>query len=196
MGAIAFVMAEWIRVPYTTDRHGGRGAGSALFRHRVRLGASAGAPQRHRADARARTCRSSVPPSAKAGIYLIPIAALIYFLLIEDYPPGMAGVLTFPFVIGASFLSRDRGDWLLPRNLIAACSSAGARLGDDRRHHRLRRHHDRRHRTQRHRRQDFDPDPRPLRRQPDRHAGAGGAWRASSWAWGSIRFPSTSRSRR
>jgi TRAP-type uncharacterized transport system fused permease subunit len=33
----------------------------------------------------------------------------------------MAAILTAPFVIGASFLSRDRADWMTPRNFITAC---------------------------------------------------------------------------
>jgi TRAP-type uncharacterized transport system fused permease subunit len=55
---------------------------------------------------------------------LVPIAALIYFLIVRAYPPGMAGILTIPFVIGASFFSRDRSTWIGPRNFIAACERA------------------------------------------------------------------------
>jgi TRAP-type uncharacterized transport system fused permease subunit len=36
----------------------------------------------------------------------------------------MAGVLAIPFVVGASFLSRDRAHWLTPKNIARACERA------------------------------------------------------------------------
>lgn len=120
MGAIAFVMAEWIRVPYAQIALAAFVPASLYF---VIVFVSVHLQAR-------RLGIQPLPPAElpKLGeafregwFYLIPIAALIYFLLIETYPPSMAGVLTIPFVIGASFLSRERGDWLLPRNLMAAC---------------------------------------------------------------------------
>jgi TRAP-type uncharacterized transport system fused permease subunit len=33
----------------------------------------------------------------------------------------MAGILTLPFVIGASYLSRERADWVTPRSFVTAC---------------------------------------------------------------------------
>jgi TRAP transporter 4TM/12TM fusion protein len=120
MGAIAFVMAEWIRVPYAQIAIAAFVPASLYF---VIVFVSVHLEAR----------RSGIQPMAREELpkfgevfrdgwyYFIPIAALIYFLLIEAYPPGMAGVLTIPFVIGASFLSRDRTNWLLPANLMAAC---------------------------------------------------------------------------
>lgn len=120
MGAIAFVMAEWIRVPYATIAIAAAVPAALYF---IIVFASVHLQAR----------RSGMHPMTSEDLprlgeafregwyYLIPIAALIYFLLIEAYPPGMAGVLTLPFVIGASFLSRDHADWLLPGKLMAAC---------------------------------------------------------------------------
>ncbi len=123
MGAIAFVMAEWIRVPYTTIAMAAA-VPAALYFVIVFISVHLQA-RRSGIEPMRREDLPKLGPAFREGWhYLIPIAALIYFLLIEAYPPGMAGVLTFPFVIGASFLSRDRGDWLLPRKLAAACSSA------------------------------------------------------------------------
>ena len=123
MGAIAFVMAEWIRVPYTTIAMAAA-VPAALYFVIVFISVHLQA-RRSGIEPMRREDLPKLGPAFREGWhYLIPIVALIYFLLIEAYPPGMAGVLTFPFVIGASFLSRDRGDWLLPRKLVAACSSA------------------------------------------------------------------------
>jgi TRAP transporter 4TM/12TM fusion protein len=123
MGAIAFVMAEWIRVPYATIAFAAAVPASLYF---LIVFISVHLQAR----------RSGIEPMPQQDLpklgavfregwhFLIPIAALIYFLLIEAYPPGMAGVLTLPFVIGASFLSAERGDWLLPAKFMAACSRA------------------------------------------------------------------------
>lgn len=56
--------------------------------------------------------------------YLIPIAALIFFLFVRHLPPAIAGVLCLPFVIGVSFLNQDRSCWLTPRRLAGALISA------------------------------------------------------------------------
>jgi TRAP transporter 4TM/12TM fusion protein len=120
MGAIAFVMAEWIRMPY----------------HEIAIAAFVPALlyfvivfvsvhlQAHRDNVQPMP-RAELPKLGavfrEGWYYLIPIAALIYFLFFKAYPPGMAGVLTLPFVIGASFLSRERGDWVGPRNFMLAC---------------------------------------------------------------------------
>jgi len=123
MGAIAFVMAEWIRVPYATIALAAA-VPAALYFMIVFI------------SVHLQARRSGIAPMLQQDLpklgtvfregwhYLIPIAALIYFLLIEAYPPGMAGVLTLPFVIGASFLSTERGYWLLPTKFMAACSRA------------------------------------------------------------------------
>ena len=50
---------------------------------------------------------------AEGWYNLIPLVALIWFLVVDAYPPGMAGVLTLPFVIGVSFLSKDKSKWKL-----------------------------------------------------------------------------------
>ena len=123
MGAIAFVMAEWIQVPY----------------HQVALAALAPACiyflivfvsvhlQAYR-DGVQPMPRSELPNVgevfARGWFYPIPILALVYFLFFEGYPPGMAGILTIPFVIGASFLSRDRSNWMMPRAFVTACQRA------------------------------------------------------------------------
>ena len=120
MGAIAFVMAEWIRKPY----------------HEIAIAAFVPALLYFVivfVSVHLQAYRDDVKPLPRADLpklgavfregwyYLIPIVALIYLLFIKAYPPGMAGILTLPFVVGASFLSRERNDWIGPRNFVIAC---------------------------------------------------------------------------
>jgi TRAP transporter 4TM/12TM fusion protein len=120
MGAIAFVMAEWIQVPYATIAVAAF-VPAALYFLIVFVSVHL---QAYR-DGIEPLPRAELPKLgpvfAEGWFYFIPIAALIYFLIVKAYPPGMAGVLTLPFAIGASFLSRDRADWLTPSNIAFAC---------------------------------------------------------------------------
>jgi len=123
MGAIAFVMAEWIQVPYATIAVAAF-VPAALYFLIVFVSVHL---QAYR-DGVEPLPRAELPKLgpvfAEGWFYFIPIAALIYFLIVKAYPPGMAGVLTLPFAIGASFLSRDRSDWLTPSNIAFACDRA------------------------------------------------------------------------
>jgi TRAP transporter 4TM/12TM fusion protein len=120
MGAIAFVMAEWIRKPYSEIAFAAFVPALLYF---VIVFVSVHV-QAHR-DGVKPMPRADLPKLGavfrEGWYYLIPIAALVYFLFMRAYPPGMAGILTLPFVIGASFLSRDRSDWINPRNFVIAC---------------------------------------------------------------------------
>jgi TRAP transporter 4TM/12TM fusion protein len=123
MGAIAFVMAEWIQVPYATIAIAAFIPASLYF-----LIVFVSVHLQAYRDGVEPLPRSELPKLGKVFVegwfYFIPIAALIYFLIFKAYPPGMAGVLTLPFAIGASFLSRDRSDWLVPSNFATACDRA------------------------------------------------------------------------
>jgi TRAP transporter 4TM/12TM fusion protein len=121
MGAIAFVMAEWIRVPYAQIAIAAFVPASLYFLIvfvSVHL-------QAHREGVQALP-RAELPRLGQVlregWFYLIPIAALIYLLIVKAYPPGMAAILSIPFVFGASFLSKDRAHWLTPRNFVTACT--------------------------------------------------------------------------
>lgn len=123
MGAIAFVMAEWIRVPYSQIAIAAFVPAALYF---VIVFVSVHLQAR----------RYGIEPLPRSGLpklwsvcregwfYLVPMAALMYFLFVKTYPPGMAGVLAIPFVIGASFLSGERAYWLTPRNMARACERA------------------------------------------------------------------------
>ena len=123
MGAIAFVMAEWIQIPYAQIAVAAFIPASLYF-----LIVFVSVHLQAYRDGVEPMKRADLPKLgavfAEGWFYFIPIGALIYFLIVKAYPPGMAGVLTLPFAIGASFLSRDRADWLLPSNFARACERA------------------------------------------------------------------------
>jgi TRAP transporter 4TM/12TM fusion protein len=119
MGAIAFIMAEWIEVSYTAIVIAAA-APAALYFLIVFVSVHL---QAHKDGIRPLP-RDELPrfwPSFKRGwYYLIPMGSLIYFLVIAAYPPGMAGIYTCAVVLVTSFLSRDRSYWLTPRRIMAA----------------------------------------------------------------------------
>jgi len=123
MGAIAFVMAEWIRVPYSQIAMAALTPALLYF---VIVFVSVHLQARR--DGIEPIARADLPelwPVCRMGwFYVIPMVALMYLLFVKAYPPGMAGVLATPFVIGASFASRDRSHWLTPRNIARACERA------------------------------------------------------------------------
>jgi TRAP transporter 4TM/12TM fusion protein len=123
MGAIAFVMADWIGKSYAEIALAAL-VPALLYYLIVFVSVHL---QAHR-DNIVPVASADQPPLwsvFKEGWYnIVPLVALIWFLIIDAYPPGMAGVLTIPFVIGVSFLSKDKSKWLLPDNLMRACAAA------------------------------------------------------------------------
>jgi len=119
MGAIAFIMAEWIEVSYAQIVVAAA-APAALYFLIVFVSVHL---QAHK-DGISPLPRAELPlfwPSFRRGwYYLIPMAALVYFLVIASYPPGMAGIYTCGVVFLTSFLSRDRSYWLTPKRIMAA----------------------------------------------------------------------------
>lgn len=123
MGAIAFVMAEWIGSTYTEVVIAAFVPALLYF-----LIIFISVHLQARRDGLQALPRSELPRFwavvREGWFYLVPVAALIYFLIVAAYPPDMAGVLTLPFVIAVSFLNKDRAYWLLPANFALACEKA------------------------------------------------------------------------
>jgi TRAP transporter 4TM/12TM fusion protein len=123
MGAIAFIMADWVGVRYR-DVVFAALVPALLYYLIVFVSVHL---QARKADVRA--LDSSELPDIRALMrrgwhHLIPLGVLIYVLLVADYPPGMAGVYTCGAVLAVSFLSKDRADWLTPRRIVAAFQDA------------------------------------------------------------------------
>jgi TRAP transporter 4TM/12TM fusion protein len=119
MGAIAFVMAEWIEVPYAEVVIAA--LVPALLYFLIVFVSVHLQAQKDGIPALPRSELPSLWPALKSGWhYLLPIAALIWLLLVAKYPPGMAAMYTSMVVIATSFLSRSRDDWLTLRRILFA----------------------------------------------------------------------------
>ena len=119
MGAIAFIMAEWIEVSYTEVVFAAA-VPALLYFLIVFVSVHL---QAHKSGISAMPF-SELPRFWKVFIggwyYLIPMAALVQFLVVEGRPPEMAGIMASGFVVATSFLSRDKSNWLLPKRIMAA----------------------------------------------------------------------------
>ncbi len=119
MGAIAFIMAEWINVSYASIVIAAAVPAMLYFLIvfvSVHL-------QAHK-DGIDRLPPADIPRFWKVFLsgwyYLIPMGVLIYFLVIKTFPPGIAGTYACLSVVATSFISRNREQWLLPRRLVRA----------------------------------------------------------------------------
>lgn len=111
MGAIAFVMAEWIGRSYAEIALAATLPAIVYF---IIVFASV----------HLRACRQDLKPLAadqtqnfwrvfaRGWRHLIPFAALIYFLFVATYPPGLAGIYAIATAVLSSYLSRDRNEWI------------------------------------------------------------------------------------
>ena len=119
MGAIAFLMAEWINVPYVEIVFAAA-IPAVLYFFIVFFSVHLQAKK----DGVAPLSTSELPSFKAVFIrgwyYLVPMLGLFYFLIVAALPPGIAGVYACLFVLGASFLSKDRSNWLLPRLFLQA----------------------------------------------------------------------------
>lgn len=119
MGAIAFVMAEWIEVPYSHVVIAAT-VPALLYFLIVFVSVHLNA---HKEGVTALP-RSELPqlvPVLKEGWqHLIPIAVLIYLLIVKDFPPAMAAMYASASIVPVSFLGRDREMWLTPRRIMFA----------------------------------------------------------------------------
>ncbi|MPY70121.1 MAG: TRAP transporter fused permease subunit [Alphaproteobacteria bacterium] len=119
MGAIAFVMAEWLEITYAEVVIAAT-VPALLYFLIVFVSVHL---QAHK-DGVAAIPRSQLPRFwpvfIKGWHYLIPIAGLIWFLIIDGYPPGMAAMYSAALIVPSSFLSKNRENWLtLPRIMLA-----------------------------------------------------------------------------
>ena len=119
MGAIAFVMAEWIEVPYSTIVVAAF-VPALLYYLIVFVSVHL---QAYRDGVRALP-RAEIPPILPAlcagWMYVIPIVVLVWMLMIEDMPPGMSAMYACAALVPVSFLFRDRSRWLTPRRIVQA----------------------------------------------------------------------------
>ena len=123
MGAIAFIMAEWLGIPY------GQIALAAfipacLYYTVLFMSIHFEA---HRLGLKG-TPRSELPSLWSAFIggwyYILPIAVLIYFLIFLKYPPEMSGLFSIISLIPLSFLSKDKKNHLTLRKIWSSLTGS------------------------------------------------------------------------
>jgi TRAP transporter 4TM/12TM fusion protein len=116
MGTVAFVMAEWLEVPYAEVVMAALVPAVLYYMvlfFSVHLQAAKSGIQR--------IPREQLPrlwPVLLRGWHHLPsFAALVYFLIIDRQAPEIAGLYTLPVLVVCSFLARDRNRWLTPRRI-------------------------------------------------------------------------------
>lgn len=116
MGAIAFIMAEWLGIPYATIALAATIPAVLYFFvlfvsihfEALKIGLQP-VPSKD---------IPSVKSSMKDGwFYLLPLALLIYLLIGRAYPPEMAGLYSLLLLIIVSFMSFDRRRHLTPAKI-------------------------------------------------------------------------------
>lgn len=126
MGAIAFVMADWIGVDYVDVVVAA--ALPAILYYLV-LFASVHF-EAHKEDVRLLS-KEEIPklkPLLTKGIhYIIPIGVLLFFLFIKSYPPEIAGIYATLVAILSGFITRDRSLWMTWDKFLDACNQTVAR---------------------------------------------------------------------
>jgi TRAP transporter 4TM/12TM fusion protein len=111
MGAIVFIMAEWLNIPYA--RIVGMAIIPALLYYLVLFISIHLEAKKQGLEAIPRQELTPLLTVLKEGwFYLIPLFTLIYFLIWKRYPPEMAVIASVPFLIAISFFSPHRTRYL------------------------------------------------------------------------------------
>jgi TRAP transporter 4TM/12TM fusion protein len=123
MGAAAFVMAEWLGVPYVEIVKAA--ALPAVIDQLALLGAVHLLARKHDIRGLPRTELPRVLPTVFSGLhYLLPVAVLLYYLIVKDYTPltsaFMALVAAAAMFLAASLVQGLRGRPLVPGEPPAA----------------------------------------------------------------------------
>ncbi len=123
MGAIAFVMADFLGVPYVEVAKAAL-LPAVLYFMIVFMGVHFEAVKRNlRPLPRAEL--PSLSKTLKDGWYfLLPIGVLIYLMLVKQFDPDMAGIFSLPVLVAVSFFSRDKERRLYPRAIYRALVDA------------------------------------------------------------------------
>lgn len=123
MGAIAFIMAEWIGVTYVQVVTAAT-VPALLYFLIVFVSVHLQAQKMGISAIKLADLPRFWSTFLRGWYYLIPIAALVYFLVFEGRPPEMAAIMACGFVIACSFIPRDRSKWLTPYRIMVAFDEA------------------------------------------------------------------------
>ena len=123
MGAIAFVMADFLGVPYIEVAKAAL-LPAVLYFMIVFMGVHFEAAKRGLSPI-ARAELPSLGATLKDGwFFLLPIGVLIYLMLVKQFDPDMAGIFSLPVLIAVSFFSRNKERRLYPRAIYRALVDA------------------------------------------------------------------------
>ena len=117
MGAIAFIMADWLGVPYWFVV---KSAWIPAIMYYTAIYFSIHFyAKRKELGGYNKTDNTALLPILKRGwYYLFSFFILVYLLIIKRLDPELAGFYTLPFLIITSFLAKDRDKWLIPRRIF------------------------------------------------------------------------------
>jgi TRAP transporter 4TM/12TM fusion protein len=126
MGSIAFIMAEWLSIPYYKVCLAAA-IPATLYFALVFAGVSFEALKNRRQplspdELDMKTSLTKV--LIEGWFYLIPIGVLVYLLLIARIDPARAGFFTIVATIFTSFFNKDKSKWLYPRRIVRAIVDA------------------------------------------------------------------------
>ncbi|MDP2606276.1 MAG: TRAP transporter fused permease subunit [Deltaproteobacteria bacterium] len=119
MGAIAFVMADFLGVPYAEVAKAAA-LPAVLYFMIVFMGVDFEAAKRG-LKAIPRSELPATMATLKEGWYfLLPIGLMIYLMLVKQWDPDMAGIFSLPILVAVSFFSRDKQRRLYPSAIYQA----------------------------------------------------------------------------
>jgi len=123
MGAIAFVMADFLGLPYVEVAKAAM-LPAVLYFVIVFMGVDFEAAKRG-LSAIPRSELPSLTAALREGwFFLLPIGLLVYLMLVKQFDPDMAGIFSLPVLIVVSFFSPDRARRLYPRAIYRALVDA------------------------------------------------------------------------
>jgi len=126
MGSMAFIMAEWIDVPYATIATAA--LTPAILYYLIVFVSVHLQAVKHGIRAMPRKELPDFWPVLRAGWHhLIGVAVLVWYLVVKGHPPGLAGIYACMAVVATSFLAHDRGHWLTLRRILEAFEEGIAR---------------------------------------------------------------------
>lgn len=114
MGAIAFVMADFLGVPYVAVAKAAT-LPAVLYFMIVFMGVDFEAANRGLKAIPRSELPSAVATLKEGWYFLLPIGLMIYLMLVEQWDPDMAGIFSLPVLVAVSFFSRDQQRRLYPR---------------------------------------------------------------------------------
>jgi len=116
MGAIIFIMAEWLEIPYSSVAI--MAVLPAVLYYIIVFSTIHFEALRLQRPVIAHSEKLPLPELLKRGwLFILPLSVLIVLLLGFQYDPEAAVLFSIPVMIGCSFFSKDKNNWLTPSRI-------------------------------------------------------------------------------